>query len=42
MTDKEIEDFMLFFDNKVPDPTHYPKSFMYYVKLWKYYQSSRK
>lgn len=38
MTDDEIkkilEDLVKMFGDKLPDPTHYPKIFEYYVKLY--------
>jgi len=31
-----IEDFIKRFGDVLPDPTHYPQSFAYYVKLFKH------
>ncbi len=33
----EIDSFLKFYEGKlIPDPEHYPESFEYYVKLWRY------
>ena len=42
MTDEEIVMFLHYYNSrgiKVPDPENYPKTFMWYVKTYKYYQS---
>lgn len=39
--DKIIEEFLEFYDHKVPDPTHNPKVFAYYVKLFYYYRNKK-
>lgn len=36
--EETIEDFYVMFPD-VSNPEHYPKSFEYYVKLYKYYKS---
>jgi hypothetical protein len=38
--DKEIQDFIDFWkekDVKLPNPQNYPKSFEWYVTMWKYH-----
>lgn len=38
MTDDEINELIEFWGNRLPNPEHYPKTFMWYVKLWRYYR----
>ena len=41
----EIVLFMHFWARRgirIPDPTHYPKSFAWYVKLWRYYNERKR
>lgn len=33
---QEIIEFLQYFNNKVPDPDNYPKSFEFYVKMFKF------
>jgi hypothetical protein len=39
-TDKEIQEFLDYWEGRVdlPDPTHYPKVFMYYWKMWLFHK----
>ena len=39
--DKEFQEFLNMFDN-IPNPESYPKSFEFYMKLYKYYKSRKK
>ena len=42
--DIEIQKFLDYWDKRgvdLPSPTNYPKSFYYYVKLWKYYSRDK-
>lgn len=43
MTDKEaiINEFLEYYNHKIPDPIHYPKQFEYYLKLFYYYRNSK-
>ena len=34
----EMRDFLKFYNNNVPSPIHFPKTFEYLVKLWKYHR----
>lgn len=37
MTTPDLDRFLKFYEGKrIPDPEHFPKSFEYYVKLWRY------
>lgn len=38
LSDKQIRKMVEYFggEDKLPDPTNYPKSFLYYVELFKY------
>lgn len=39
MDDKEIQEFLEMYGNKLPNPEHCPKEFAYYVKLYKHIKS---
>lgn len=41
-TDEEIKRFVDYFGNQLPNPTNYPKTFSYYVKLWRYINRENK
>lgn len=34
----EFQDFLEYFDNKIPNPEQYPKQFEYYVKMYKFHK----
>lgn len=36
MTDEQIQDFLEWAGDELPDPEHSPRTFAYYVKLYKY------
>lgn len=36
ISDSVIEDFLKFYNYKVPDPENCPREFAYYVKLFRY------
>ena len=40
MTDQQVRDFyndlVQYFGDSLPDPDHYPKTFQYYVRLYKH------
>lgn len=38
-SEKELEDFLQFYDYKIPHPEHEPIRFQYAIKLYKYYRS---
>jgi|TARA_R110002110_G_scaffold264952_3_gene480805 hypothetical protein len=39
LTDEEIKEMQeMFKDTQLPDPEHYPKSFMYCLKLYKHFK----
>ena len=40
--EEKVNDFLEFYNHKVPDPTHYPKQFEYYLRLYNYYKGSTK
>lgn len=37
MTESEIKEFIEYFGDKLPDPTHQPLQFEWYVTLWELY-----
>ena len=37
----EVEEFLEYFGDKLPDPEHEPKKFEWFVKVWKFYQSRK-
>lgn len=44
MTDEEIVMFLHYYNSRgvtVPNPENYPKTFMWYVKTYKYMQSQK-
>jgi hypothetical protein len=40
-SDEEIKEFLEEYEDRIPDPTHYPKCFMYYWNLFKYTKERR-
>ena len=41
MTDEEIKEFIDFWQDRsvnIPDPTHYPKQFLWLVETYKFYK----
>lgn len=34
-SDEELKEFMEYFKNELPDPTHHPLKFMWLVRWWK-------
>ena len=39
--DEELKDFMEYFKNELPDPTHHPRKVMWLVKWWKMLQEQK-
>lgn len=42
--DIEVQEFLDYWDKRgvdLPSPINYPKCFLYYVKLWKYYNRDK-
>jgi hypothetical protein len=40
MSDDEIQLFIEYWGNKLPDPEHEPMRFIWFLKLWKYYRGT--
>lgn len=38
-TDQQVEEFIKMFGDSLPDPDHYPRTFAYFVRLYKFQKS---
>jgi hypothetical protein len=40
-SDEEIKEFLEEYEDRIPNPTHYPKQFMYYWNMFKFNKQRR-